>query len=125
VLAINPLSVKVDLKGEKPRISVRLKLEAEIFSIQSGVDYEQGQKQVELKKYLEQYCAEEVQRLIQKCQQEFKADIFGFGEVIHESNPKQWKDISKNWESTFQSLDINVNVDSRVRGTGLSSKSIK
>jgi spore germination protein KC len=67
---------------------------------------------------------EEIQMSLQTVKENFGVDIFGFGEIIHERNPKLWKSISKDWETAFQSMEVDINVDSRVRGTGLTLKSI-
>lgn len=78
----------------------------------------------EIGMYENEAIKEEVQMSLQTVKENFGVDIFGFGEVIHEKSPKLWKSISKDWETAFQNMEVDVNVDSRVRGTGLSSKSI-
>jgi spore germination protein KC len=68
---------------------------------------------------------EEVNLVLSKAKDELGADIFGFGEKIHAVYPKEWKGMVDNWESIYQGLNINVTVDSTIRATGASIKSIE
>ena len=40
---------------------------------------------------------ETINQTIETVQKQYKSDIFGFGEAIHRSNPKEWKKIKKQW----------------------------
>ncbi len=51
-----------------------------------------------------------------------KADIFGFGEAIHRSNPKEWAKIKGKWDQLFPELQVEIDVRSRVRLVGLITK---
>lgn len=53
------------------------------------------------------------------------ADIIGLGEVLHKSNPKLWNAISNNWDMLYPNLEVNINVNSSINGTGLTGKSVK
>jgi spore germination protein KC len=55
--------------------------------------------------------------------QKNKSDIFGFGELMHESHPKEWKKLEKNWDDdTFPKLEVDVQVETFIRRTGLRNK---
>ncbi|OIK15361.1 hypothetical protein BIV60_10000 [Bacillus sp. MUM 116] len=43
-----------------------------------------------------------------------KSDVFGFGEVTHQTYPTDWKEIKKDWNNRFPELEVNVKVDSYV-----------
>lgn len=81
------------------------------------------------KKTIEKRAGEELQKnilsVIQKVQQEYHADIFGFGELIHEKMPRTWNKIEKDWNQKF--IDIEVVVTSKViiDSSAKTSRSIK
>ncbi|MHC1695972.1 MAG: Ger(x)C family spore germination protein [Eubacteriales bacterium] len=47
-----------------------------------------------------------------------KADIFGFGEMLHRAYPEQWDTIKKDWDKIFQELEVQVEAKVKLRGTG-------
>ncbi|GMA61379.1 hypothetical protein GCM10025859_18190 [Alicyclobacillus fastidiosus] len=68
---------------------------------------------------------QEVQQVITKVQQEYKADIFGFGEAIHRKYPSQWRSLKKNWEAEFSQADVIVKVNLNVKSVGLTGPSLQ
>jgi spore germination protein KC len=50
---------------------------------------------------------------------EFNADIFGFSEAIHKSNPKEWRKIKDKWDQIFPELQVDVDVNCVIHGVGL------
>lgn len=67
----------------------------------------------------------EVELALKAAKDDMGADIFGFGDKIHAKNPKLWKSIGKDWDNAFQDIDVDVTVNSKVRATGLITKSLK
>ncbi len=59
-----------------------------------------------------------------KKSQSLGADVFGFGEAIHQKYPKQWKDLKGNWERKFKEISVDVVVEAKLRKTGRISKPI-
>ncbi|WP_228552692.1 Ger(x)C family spore germination C-terminal domain-containing protein, partial [Paenibacillus polymyxa] len=62
-------------------------------------------------------------QVIRKAQKKYKTDIFGFGNAIHRDNPKLWNKIKKDWDEEFLDMDVEVNVDFKIRGLGTISNS--
>lgn len=48
------------------------------------------------------------------------ADIFGFGATVYQRYPRQWKEqgMEANWDALFQDIDLSVEVDLNLFGTG-------
>lgn len=55
---------------------------------------------------------------------ELNADIFGFGDSIHKKYPREWKEMKTRWEEIFPGLEINIQVDSKLRRPGLTEQTI-
>lgn len=63
----------------------------------------------------------EVQAALQKAQQEYKVDVFGFGEAVHRKDPREWKQLKARWAEVFPDVQVDVQVTSRIQHTGLIS----
>ncbi|MDP4178370.1 MAG: Ger(x)C family spore germination protein [Bacillota bacterium] len=50
--------------------------------------------------------------------QELDSDVFGFGDDIHQKYPKQWKNLESNWDETFKTIQVQVNVKTKLRLIG-------
>jgi len=65
-----------------------------------------------------------VEKLVKKVQEDYKMDIFGFGERVHQQYPRQWKTLKANWSDTFSNLDVTVKVKLQCNDPGLTNRSI-
>lgn len=50
---------------------------------------------------------------------ELESDIFGFGDKIHRSDPQQWQQIKDQWNDIFPTLQVNINVEFKLKQTGV------
>lgn len=114
-----PPKVKVDLSGPGPKVEVDIILEADILSIQSGINYETGDERERLKHYLEEVITREMQEVIKKSQQEFKSDIFGFGEYTRHYfwTWQDWKEYG--WLERYLEAEVVVNTELLFRRPGM------
>ncbi len=114
--------IKVTFPEDKPHIEVKLILEGEILSIQSGINYEATDKIGGLQSYIEKLISSEALKMIKKTQQEFKSDICGFGEYTRKYfwTWKEWEEF--NWLKRYPEADVKVTTELAIRRTGLMSK---
>lgn len=61
---------------------------------------------------------EEALKAITKAK-DYRADIFGFGELVHRRYPRYWKQVEENWRDYFVTLPVEVEVDVLIRRTGI------
>jgi spore germination protein KC len=61
----------------------------------------------------------EVEAALQKGQQEYQTDIFGFGQAVHRNYPEEWKLISSEWSEIFPAVPVEIQVKSTIRHTSL------
>ncbi|NLB87984.1 MAG: Ger(x)C family spore germination protein [Syntrophomonadaceae bacterium] len=75
---------------------------------------------------IEKLAAKEIEEIISQtiiAAQQLNADIFGWGQIIHDSYPKVWEKIKS--EDYFSHITTNITVDFSVRRTYLTDKSLK
>ncbi|GGH36986.1 Ger(x)C family spore germination protein [Paenibacillus segetis] len=115
--------VKGSVIDEQPRIDIEVNSEANIGEVQCHLDLTKAENIAEVEKWTNRKLENLIETTVKKVQDEYKVDIFGFGEVIHRSNPKAWKKLKKNWDQTFVKIPINVKVKYSIRTLGKVSNS--
>ena len=110
--------------GDKPHIYIHIKLEADVLSIQSGINYESIGKTRILEQATEEFITEGIERMLNRTVEEFGSDTFGIGEVIKKKflTWDQWTDFD--WKEKYRASSFTVNVDVKIRRPGHIIKSI-
>ncbi|MFZ5988573.1 MAG: Ger(x)C family spore germination protein [Bacillota bacterium] len=115
---------KVKMVGGKPNIDVKLSLEADILSIQSGINYESSENIDTLEKASEDFIKEGVVRYLNRTAKTFGTDVCGFGMVMKGKflTWDQWIDFG--WHKKYRDSTFDVNVDLKIRRPGLIIRTI-
>lgn len=119
IIPQKPPDIRVDINGEQTAITAQVFLEADIISIQSGEDYEDPGRITMINEALERRLNGELMRIIQRCQREFRSDIFGFGNYAR-WRVYTWDELlALNWHERFPEARVDVAVEVEVRRVGL------
>jgi spore germination protein KC len=117
--------LKANVKNGKPSITIKTDIEADLGEIQCDMDL----TKTEIIKKVEKDAGYQVEGLMEevitKAKEEFKSDIFGFGETIYRQHPKAWKKLKGNWDETFQDLEISSDINYKIRRIGTISDSFQ
>jgi spore germination protein KC len=111
------VKVKGKVKNGKPEVDVTLNAESNVGEVSCKIDLTKP----ETIKMLEETTSkrsEEVLIASVKKAQEYKSDIFGFGDAIHRADPKAWKKLKKNWNEEFANMTVNIKSNYTIRRTG-------
>ncbi len=115
---------KVKLVDGKPYIDVKIILEADILSIQSTIDYEQGELTTFFEQYVEKLIGKEMQKFLEKTSKDYNSDICGFG-AYAKKHFLTWKEWEKyNWKSKYKDATFSVDVSFKLRRPGLMLKTL-
>ncbi|MNB76954.1 Spore germination protein B3 precursor [compost metagenome] len=66
-----------------------------------------------------------VKAVIRKVQKKYDADIFGFGELVHENSPRNWVKLKDKWPNTFADLEVDIDCKVIIQSTAKTKRSIK
>ena len=115
------IKVRLDAQG-MPEIRARVPLDAEIISIQSGINYERPEKLAVLERALNLRLEGLAGELVRKTQEEFRADIFGFGFKARRlvATYPQWQ--AMNWPELYPEARVSITFDTKIRRIGLLRK---
>ncbi|NQX48784.1 Ger(x)C family spore germination protein [Paenibacillus tritici] len=116
----------------KPRI-VDGRLQMQIHTVtKTGLDEvmtPQGFGEGESIQDIEQRAGERLQTdilaVIHKLQREYDADVFGFGEMVFEEQPKVWAKVKDHWLDTFADLDVTVSSKVIIQSSAKTSRAIR
>jgi spore germination protein KC len=107
--------IKVSMKDSSMEVDIEVKgnmvINSFLISGVSDENYEEKIKSVE--KNVNDMLTENTVESISKVQA-IGSDIYGFGRILHEDNPKEWKEISDNWEDYFKTAKVNVKYDIKI-----------
>ncbi|MFD2925641.1 Ger(x)C family spore germination protein [Halobacillus naozhouensis] len=115
--------VKPKVEQGKPEITITIRGEGHLEEITCPADLTNPKVIFKLNNTFESNIKQEVIAAVEVAQKH-KNDVFGFGEAINRANPKEWKQMKKQWEDKFANMDVQVNVDFFIRGTGLRKQPI-
>lgn len=111
-------------KGYRPVINVDIVLEGEIMSIESGIQYESGKKEKMLEQYIARMITTGVENVIKKTKEEYKSDIFGFGDYTR-ANFLTWQDWeNSHWLDIYPEAEVKVSTKVEIRRTGTMTRTI-
>ncbi|WP_374965390.1 Ger(x)C family spore germination protein [Lysinibacillus sp. RS5] len=106
-----------------PEVDVNIKVKGNVGEVECQINLNDLDTIVELEKITEKQMEETVKMAIETAQKQYKSDIFGFGEAIHRSNPKEWKKMKEQWDEEFLGVTANVKVDVKLVHTGTEGNS--
>ncbi|MEK5037114.1 Ger(x)C family spore germination protein [Sporosarcina sp. FSL K6-3457] len=110
--------VKGEMANKKPRIKLDIQSNQTVAEVDCPINLEKKETIAELDKISSETLTTNITNTLDTIQNKYKADIFGFGEVIHRSNPEAWKKLEKDWEQIFPELEVQVKVDVKTKGLG-------
>ncbi|MCM3761716.1 Ger(x)C family spore germination protein [Alkalihalobacillus oceani] len=116
--------ITTEINNGIPSGTVTIKAEAQIGNVQCSLDTASGQSLAEIEKRTGEQIVTEVEQSIAKAQ-ELRADVFGFGKELYQQQPKEWKEVESGWNERFATMEIQVNAEVTLIGTGNANQSVK
>lgn len=108
-----------EIKDGQVYMTIKVEVETYLFDNQARI---RPDKPGELSK-VEAAQGKEVKRQVEaalrKAQEQYKVDVFGFGEAVHRKYPREWKQMEKNWPDLFPAVKVNIQVKSVIQHTSL------
>ena len=115
---------KVEIVDGKPKIKIKILLEADILSIQSGKNYDNVENLPLLEITTEDFIKKGMLDFLNKTSKDFKSDICGFGRDVKGRflTWKEWENFK--WLSRYKDSEFDLFVDLKIRRSGQIIRSI-
>lgn len=115
--------IKATVTDNQPRIDVLIKIDYVITEVKGHIDVSQLENLDIINKIPEEKITRICQEAV-KTAQSFQADIFGFGDRIHNKYPRYWATVKGRWNEVFETLPITVKVSAKMVSTGDLTKTL-
>ena len=106
-------------------VTIDVELDAGIGELNYPVDYLDEKAIEKMEALSSERIREFALKTIKKVQEDYRADIFGFGKAVEKQNPKLWNSIKDKWSDEFSRLSVDVNVKVNIMSTGKPSTPLK
>ncbi|ASB88956.1 Ger(x)C family spore germination protein [Bacillus sonorensis] len=106
-----------------PRGTVQVHVEANIGEVQCKVKLMKSKTIEDVETRANEQLKKNIEEAIKTVQEQYKIDIFGFGEALHRSNPVYWKKVKNNWDEKFATMPVHIKTDVQIRRVGTIGKS--
>ncbi len=122
---------KLDVKRKvtiRPDGGVKVTLSANGVLRLSQLSGFYGMQPVEIMTYLKDMAQTQIQNQIYQTfdiSRAMNADIYGFGASVYQHYPKIWPDMVRDWDTYYQDIDLEVQVNVRIPQTGKIVKSLE
>jgi spore germination protein KC len=109
--------IVVSIVDDKPVFDINVRVEADITDIECKLDMTSPGIIKQLEQEGDEKLKEIITSSIKKVQKEMGADIFGFGDALHQAYPKFWRRY-EDWNETFKNVEVRVNTENIIRRIG-------
>ncbi|MBS7020266.1 MAG: Ger(x)C family spore germination protein [Firmicutes bacterium] len=117
---------KAVLKNGKPEISIQLSAKGSINEFNADVDLNNPEEIDKLKKLSEKQLKQDIIDSLEKTQQKYHSDIYGFGAILYRKYPDYYKKNEKRWdEEIYPHLDVKVKVSLDLETKGSLEQTIR
>lgn len=119
LLATRPPQIKYKRQGGADRFRVKLILEADLYSIQSRINYTTPKMELIIGRQIARELQTRIKKAITKAQQEYQSDVFGFGQYVrtHFLTIASWN--RYHWLERFSKAQVDVAVKVWIRRVGI------
>lgn len=112
-----------EIEDDRIKMTVNITEEGNIAEQTGPADLAKLPEIEMLEKEKSEVIQSEVMAAVKKAQ-DLDADVFGFGEAVHQKYPQEWKDMESNWDEIFPDIEVEVNVDANLRLMGKTLKPV-
>lgn len=109
----------VILEQNKLKLVIDIKAVGNIGGQESSMDLSSSDTLSKLEVLTEKRIEKEIKDAINIAQKKYKSDFLAFSRIAHKKYPEYWKNIKSNWIEVFSSVPIDINVEVKIKRTGL------
>lgn len=111
--------ITADTSGDRIRFKVLLQGKGVLFENNTRLNVTRPKNTAIVKEALENSVRRQVADVLHKLQKQYDADVVGFGQLLRQNKPKQWKAVQNEWDRKFAESEIAVVVKLNISGAGM------
>ncbi|MGI9950730.1 Ger(x)C family spore germination protein [Moorellaceae bacterium AZ2] len=114
-------NTKMEVKNGQMQGQVKIRVEGNLLEQQCFHDLTTEEALRSLEGQIAALITAEISSALGQAQQ-VGADVFDFGGALFRKEPRLWKQVQTRWDEEFKKLPVAIQVEARVRRTGLTSR---
>lgn len=118
-------SLNATVNSHTPIITVKVQAEGNVGDVECKIDLTNPDTITTLEQKLEQDIKSKMESTVETAQNDFNSDIFGFGELLHRSNPREWREMKGNWNEEFKNVIVKYDVHASIKRLGTITESFQ
>lgn len=117
-------TTKIKPRVEDNRVIFKVEIggECELVEALTHIETDHQEELERIQEAVNRAVEERVIDAVRKAQQEFHADIFGLGEVLHRSNVRYWHQVRDRWDDEFSRAHIELKTNLRLSRLGMTNR---
>lgn len=117
--------IKPRLEGDQITMEVKIKVNSLLNEITPGPIYVNDPAVIAgLEEEQQEAITREILMTLEQAQ-ELGTDVFGFGEALRRSNPREWPRYEKRWDELFPTLELALDVRATIRRIGMTGNPVR
>ncbi|MDD7792878.1 Ger(x)C family spore germination protein [Clostridium sp. 'White wine YQ'] len=121
----NKSKVKPILSNNEVEIQILIKTKVALAEIEYFEQFSSEEVRKEIEERANIMLQNNVEGVIKRLQQEYDADVFGFGEKIEKDMPNVWNSIKDDWPNKFKNLKVSVKSDIKIKNSATTNTPIE
>ena len=118
-------SLKPLVRGGEPSMTIAMQVNVNLAEVNCDLDLTKSESITKLEDVMREKTRSVMSSGIRHVQQQYGADIYGFGEAFYRKYPKLWRTWRKDWESRFRELPVEFDIRYRIERMGKNKNSVK
>ena len=120
-------NIKTKTKLNNPNsLDIYIKGTGTIYEIDGKINLNNINNIKKLERKWNKNLKKDIEKTIKKIKEDYKSDIFGFGNMIYKNYPKRWKKIKNKWnDKYFKDLKITIHTNNKIVSTGSLTKTLE
>ncbi|NLV85956.1 MAG: Ger(x)C family spore germination protein [Clostridiales bacterium] len=112
-LEIFESDTKKSFSYESGRLTVEINTKTKVYIAENRGYLDIMDKEVvsQIETLASEMIKDNIENLVALTQQQYKTDLFGFGEMIHKRDLKLWNELSPMWDKLYPDLEIKVSAE--------------
>lgn len=102
----------------KPTIQINMNVVQNVAEVNCDIDLTTLKKIDWINNQTEEHIQKNVEQVLNTLQENYQADVLGFGEAIHRADPTLWEKIKDDWQTIYPEVEVNVKVNVNTQGLG-------
>ncbi|WP_138418194.1 Ger(x)C family spore germination protein [Aquibacillus sediminis] len=113
------LKVIPDYKEGTPEFTLKVKTTGKLVETDCAIGFDDDQKIKELESNIEEKFKKDINKVLDKIQQEYGVDILEAGNSFNNKLPSKWKEMRVNWDDHFQDATFHVDITAEIKSGAL------